>query len=480
MKGNKLLDWDRLTDKDFEELCFVFLSKTGFENIEWFGQAGNDRGRDIKCTKTQIILENFTKVIQYLVQCKKWVSRPPEPEDLNDTIAWADAHNPDVLVIMVSNTLTGNTKDWIKLIQKKKAYSIILYEEINFKGFFDNHQDIYAKFFETKQSRVDEDYLADIQQRILLVLAKNGSLTANGVSEEASISISKVKLNLKSLVSSKLVVLTNKKYSLVNSQESFLGIAEKLLDSKSRFEFVGTPYADSFFNKELIDYIESRYYIKLTSEERDRVLLLIRLGPRALQHALFGSTETFKNGFKYLKILKLNETEQEKWAASFTKQLLMDISGKFVLDLGDKGSTNLFVKNKIEGYFLKIELKMANQTQQVLNMVSGAGVMLQKAVGKIEAGQFLSVTDPDLYIKIADVLSNLDLNEQAIENYDIAIDQVKDNEKLKAAYNNKGVTLKKMGKYKDAINCFDEALKIDPSLGVAIRNREDCIGLLKD
>ena len=115
-KGNLVqimkLDWDLLSDRDFESLCYDILERNGFQKIEWFGRYGSDRQRDIKCTKPTIIL-GITIEDSYIVQCKKWVKRPPSISELNRTLAWADAHKPDVLLFMISNTLTSNTRDWV-------------------------------------------------------------------------------------------------------------------------------------------------------------------------------------------------------------------------------------------------------------------------------------------------------------------------------------------------------------------------------
>jgi len=413
------------------------------------------------------------------VQCKKWVSRAPEPADLYDTIAWAKAHKPNVLIIMVSNTLSGNTKDWIAKIEEDVPYSIVYFEEINFKGFFDKNREIYVKFFEKKQSKLDEYYVADIQQRLIVALAKKGSITANGISEEASISINKVKKNLKLLNADNLVNIEKRKFYLINTQATFLKVSEKLLESKSRFEFVGSQYANLFINQELINHIESRYFLSLNPENRYSILLMIKISPNALQHALFGNTEAFKNGYEHLKTLKLKEADEKKWAESFPHQFILDLLRKLIIDLANPDSTELLVKETIEGYFLKIDLKMANVSKPLLKVTSGSGVMLQKAQGKIDAGQLLTVTNPDVYLRTADILSNLDLNEQAIEHYNLAIAKLEDNEKLKVAYNNKGVTLRKMDKNSEAISCFDEALKIDPNLREALKNRDECLSRLK-
>ena len=471
------LDWDRLTDQDFEELCYDFLSKSGFENIEWYGRGGNDRGRDIKCAKSEIVFENFRKTTNYLVQCKKWVSRPPEPSDLNDTIAWADAHRPNALIIMVSNTLTGNSKDWLKEIEKNKSYAIYLYEELNFKNFLERNKDTFEKYFKANKPKLD-DSSADLQQRLLLALAKKGNLTVNEISEAASISIIKIKSYLKKLVSANLVSVHAKRYSLENTPTAFMNVAEQLLSLDYGFNFITSQYANSFINQELISYIESRYFLHLNEQNKNNILTIIKLAPSALYHALFGSNISYKNGYTHLNSLKLQEPERTKWADSFSHQFIFEMLRKLLTDLAHPDCKEVLRKEKVDGYHIKIEIKMANTEQPIFNAKSEAGIMLHKAKGKINAGALLTVTDPDVFIKTADVLSNLGLNDKAIENYDLAINKVKDLAKLKAAYNNKGVTLMRIGNHSEAIKCFDEALKIDPNLKQANENKKECLDKL--
>ena len=126
------LDWDALTDQDFEALCSDILDRDGFANIKWLGRGRGDRQRDITCSKIDTILGNIQKQTIYHVQCKKYVVRAPSRSDLNETIAWADAHKPNVLLLMVSKTLSADTHDWISKIQKNKSYQILTYEEKNF------------------------------------------------------------------------------------------------------------------------------------------------------------------------------------------------------------------------------------------------------------------------------------------------------------------------------------------------------------
>ena len=148
------LEWDVLSDQDFEELCYDLLNRNYFVNIIWKGRSGEDRGQDITCSKIETIFGNIMKETTYLVQCKKYVARPPSPSDLNTVISWADAHRLHVLLIMVSNTLSVNTHDWLSDIAKNKSYHILAYEEKNFEHFLEKNKDLYKKYFEGKEGTI--------------------------------------------------------------------------------------------------------------------------------------------------------------------------------------------------------------------------------------------------------------------------------------------------------------------------------------
>jgi hypothetical protein len=42
-----MADWKRVSAEEFEKLCTELLELNGFENIQWYGSGGGDKGRDI-------------------------------------------------------------------------------------------------------------------------------------------------------------------------------------------------------------------------------------------------------------------------------------------------------------------------------------------------------------------------------------------------------------------------------------------------
>lgn len=108
------IDWKTTTPEGFEKFCRKILEINGFSNIRWFGKSGNDRGRDLYAEKIENPLPNIIRMGKWIVQCKRFISKPPDKKELDDSIRWSLVHKPNYLFFIITNTLTSNTKDWLR------------------------------------------------------------------------------------------------------------------------------------------------------------------------------------------------------------------------------------------------------------------------------------------------------------------------------------------------------------------------------
>lgn len=71
-----------------------------------------------------------TKTMQtWFVECKHHsIANPLSVADLQTKIAWADAEQPDYLLIITTSYLTPDTKDWVEKISKQKRFRIRYWE----------------------------------------------------------------------------------------------------------------------------------------------------------------------------------------------------------------------------------------------------------------------------------------------------------------------------------------------------------------
>lgn len=477
------LDWDGLTEQDFEELCYDILDKDGFVNIKWLGRGGGDRGRDITCSKVEMILRNIARETRYLVQCKKYVARPPTPSDLNSIIAWADAHKPDVLLIMVSNTLSADTQDWLSKIGEHKPYHILTYEEKDFELFLERNRDLNKKYFERKEEKtLPRISTGKMQNRVLMCLVDKSKKTIEDISKEISEPVPKIEPVLRNLLSKRMVVCSEEKtdqrmplYSLSSDLNAFIDVARELLLTDYKFDFITSPYSEGMIDSELTNYIESRYFLSLSGQFKNALIKILKISPGAVYYSLFSDNRLYETGYQHLESLKMPKEMRQKWADTYVNSFTSTLLEKILADLRHPDSKKALQQNNIEAYKLNVGLKMANIEEPIIDLSSESVVMLMKAKSAIKAGALVSATSPDSFMRVGGILMNLGLLEQAIGQYDLVLGQAKDEEKLKLAWNNKGVCLMRLHRCSDAIPCFDEALKIDPNLKEARKSKQKCL-----
>jgi predicted acyltransferase (DUF342 family) len=122
------VNWDSITPEEFEGLCYHILSTLGFANLEWHGEKGSDRGRDITCQKTVSILSGKEEITSWVVQCKRYTKRRLTQQDLDDSISWAKAHKPTHYLLITTAVLISSTRDWLDLVKKDLPFKISLIE----------------------------------------------------------------------------------------------------------------------------------------------------------------------------------------------------------------------------------------------------------------------------------------------------------------------------------------------------------------
>jgi tetratricopeptide (TPR) repeat protein len=469
-----LIDWKNLTAEAFESLCYDVLANSGFKNLEWMGRTGGDRGRDILGYKPQSITEIKEIQRRFLVQCKKY---RPSVTDLNNVIAWADAHDPNVLMLMVSDTLTSDTHDWIDKMKPKKRYDIIVFEEKDFEDFFDRHGETFVKHF-------GKERLAPGKQIISLLLDGDDQALQTIVTK-TSLSEEQVKATLRNLEDQKIVshrvTETTESYHLMRDLTTLQSLTKEFLsDEPTRFQVLSSEYFQSLIASDLANNIESRFHLLLDATQKATLLKLLKISPSALNAVFFLPTTKYETAYAHLQELGLKGEDRERWNQSILTEFMSTLLEKTLADLREPEAKAVLSKNNIEGFDVGIKIMMANPRELVLGLASEIIVLLFKAGEPIKMGQFVSARDPEVYVRTGDILQQLQLFEQAIIQYDRAISELKENNKLAAAWNNKGVCHMALRRWHKAISCFEKALELDPEIEQPRENIKKCSLALQD
>lgn len=466
------IEWDNLTDEEFESLCYDVLAVEGYKNLEWIGRKGGDRGRDIVGTKLTKMTETHEMTFHCVIQCKRYLARRPAPSDLNETLVWADAHNPDVLLIMIPSTLTPDTLEWLEKIRPRSRYRILIFNEKDFEQFFDRNREVYVKHF--GKERVFPRKL------ILSSLLQGTDQTVQTISSNAKVSTDNVITILHDLEQQKIVSRggpeTAPVYRLERDLVTFTNLAKELLaDEAGKFEFVSSEYSRSLIGPELIGYIESRYHLVPDADRKVALAKLFKISPSALSIALFSSTDKYDTVHAHIEELGLCDEERDKWNQSVLTEFVSTLLENALTDLRDPNGTKTLEKNEVEGYHVGIKMKMVSEKGAVLDLGSELVFLVMKAGETIRAGQLVSPKDPAVFVRIGNILLHLGLLELAIREYDNAISNFRDRPlDLAGAMNNKGVCLMSLQRWNEALSCFDEVLEINPDLKEARNNKQKC------
>jgi Restriction endonuclease len=127
------ITWSQITPTHFEELCSVILEAVGFTDIKWYGKSGGDKGRDLTAKKEESPLPSTKRMAKWVVQCKRYVTKPPTKRDVQSFLDDAEEHSPDNVLLIVTHTLSANTKDWIETVKRNRRYrfDIEYWEELD-------------------------------------------------------------------------------------------------------------------------------------------------------------------------------------------------------------------------------------------------------------------------------------------------------------------------------------------------------------
>jgi predicted RNase H-like HicB family nuclease len=139
------IDFSKLSDSRFEELCFDLLSNTGYHSLVW-RQGGADSGRDIEAhfSLANPLIGNYSE--KWFVECKRYSGGVPVDE-ISSKLAWADADKPQHLLIITSSYLSNSTRTWLEKMREGKAYYIHLLEGKQLRKLLLKHQHTIEKYF---------------------------------------------------------------------------------------------------------------------------------------------------------------------------------------------------------------------------------------------------------------------------------------------------------------------------------------------
>ncbi len=141
-----------MNETEFEKFCFYLLQSLDFVNLSWRKGTGlssspSDQGRDIQGKLLMKDIDRKQYHEKWFIECKHHVKGVP-PEKIQGAISWANAERPDVLLIIVSNFLSNQAKNYLEDFQKnnKPPFRIKVWELKDLENLTAENRDLRLKY----------------------------------------------------------------------------------------------------------------------------------------------------------------------------------------------------------------------------------------------------------------------------------------------------------------------------------------------
>jgi hypothetical protein len=146
------LDWQALTDEDFERLVFLLISEAdGYENPEWLQKThAPDRGRDLSVVRVEPDPLGNVRRYRTIIQCKHWLSRSVAQRDVAETRSQMELWQPPRVDVLVIATTGRFTADAVALIeqhnQSDRALNIAMWPDSHLERLLAARPHIIGQF----------------------------------------------------------------------------------------------------------------------------------------------------------------------------------------------------------------------------------------------------------------------------------------------------------------------------------------------
>ncbi|MDE2060664.1 MAG: tetratricopeptide repeat protein [candidate division NC10 bacterium] len=329
-------------------------------------------------------------------------------------------------------------------------------------------------------------------EKVLLALAESGQKNIEFLSREIKEPLDDLREVMQELLDEGFLIAEPSgqprwrcnRYSIKSEFDVFLSLARQFLDGAQRFKFLRSNFSVQMLVAGLRPYLEGRFHLKLSEEERSWLPRFLAVSPSALSYALFAPTDEFISTSEELEHSPLPSPEKERLRNQHISKLYSNLLLRYASDAQDSRFDEVLRHKGIRGHLYRITAKAASaeelffamrgESYLTLAVPPGAGIAVQKGLGH---SNFLN---GDTLLSNAKALMHIQEFDYAIELLDRAIKDLKDPSKLLEAWHCKGSCLSGQKRYSAAITCLNEALRYDSNYKEAWLHKAACLRGLGD
>ncbi len=270
-------------------------------------------------------------------------------------------------------------------------------------------------------------------------------------------------------------------FTLNQSMDTLTTLVGRFANSDKKYQLMTSKYVEKMTNDVYAMHIKERFKLDLDKDLTNMLIKASQIFPGVLHYLLLGDNVPYQNSHRHLEELKKSGGDQAYLMGLSQSPFFHEISIRILADMQLLDGNYLGKKKGIKGIFTKNIFKIASDKNLIMSIYTEGVNFLATAAGPIEKGSFLSATDVSLFLGLGDTLYHLELYDDATQDYDRVIESGDKRAGLiAAAWNNKGLCYKALGQCKEAVCCYEEALKIDENMIVTLGNLAVCYQELGD
>lgn len=351
-----------------------------------------------------------------------------------------------------------------------------------------------AQTIKRMDSSLKGRHLLDLQARekILLALAESGQKNIEVLARESKEPLNDLREVIQGLLFEGFLATEPggqprwraDRYSIKSEFDIFLSLARQFLDGPNRFKFLGSNFAVQMLVAGLLSYLEGRFRLKFSEEDRSCLPKLLAVSPSALSYALFAPTDYFLSAWQELESRLLPSQEKERLRGLHLSKLYSELLLRYGQDLQDSRFEEVLRHKGVRGHLYRITAKAATPEEPFFSIkgesylpLSGPatpGPVARKGAGPAPA------PSGDTALTNGKALMHMQEYDYAVELFDRAIKDIKDPKRLLEAWNSKGTCLLHQKRHSAAITCFNEALRYDANCKEAWLHKAACLKELGD
>ncbi|MFQ5847735.1 MAG: tetratricopeptide repeat protein [Candidatus Methylomirabilales bacterium] len=255
------------------------------------------------------------------------------------------------------------------------------------------------------------------------------------------------------------------RYRVHRGFQNFLHLARQFLPGAHRFRFLASRFALQMITTGLASHVEERFRLKLPAEDLEAIVNLLSISPAALSYTL-SSARQYVVSDRELEAKFIPNGEREKLREAARARFVSDLSLWAITDSLHEEFSTLLAARGVRAYLARIQLK-ASLLQHPLFSLRGSH--LHTLAGEKPP------PEAELSLEFGAVMRLMQEYDHAIQYLNQAIHELRDPARLKSAWNNKGLCFFNKRRYQEAIECFNEAIKLDSDLKQAWFNKAICL-----